>query len=430
MPRHRSEFHSYRDQDGNLHQLTNADLQDAVTIKDQLVKANGHCNFHRLRRLMIADGIDKHEVKVCPGFYNLIKKYNYRYVMNNDSYVNSPKRYKNGKMTVPESVRNEIGQYNYAKRESQDMARNFNRLRRHITDTQIFRDQIAEALRHAKFSFNVSHYEKSLKTGNNVLLASFSDLHVGALVNTPQNKYDLKIAQQRAREYAFKLRKLALVNDVSDVYIANIGDMVEHVYMRFTQGFDTELNMSEQIVEAINIMCGFISFLYNELSEKGIKLHYTGIGGNHDRLNGNKKNSLYKDNVMTIVNAAVYNVASNMFKKDFFEYIKPDDVYRTHLNINGTKVKIVHGDLDNLNKADTLGNMSLNDDRNYKLLLGGHLHRYSVIEAGMNKYIVTSGSFKGPDDYSSKLGRISSVSQAAVIINPELGLSIQNVELH
>lgn len=410
------DFHySYKDDSGTLHGVSTELLDIAVQLKVELQKANGRCNWRQLKRMLIEEGFDNDMVVVCEGFRLLVKNYQDRHY--------------SGNTTILHSLTDTVGKLNQQKRDVQNLSRQFNSMKRTLTDKSLLVEQVHDALVNSTFVLNSSVTPSPKKHTQKALLASFADLHLGAEVDLPTNKYNSKIAKARINDYQGKLIDLAISLDVSDLYIANIGDMVENVYMRFTQGFDTELNFGDQIKYAMQYVGDFVVGLYEALVPYGITIHYTGIAGNHDRINGNKKNNIYGDNVAVVINSFIEFLAEHQLNNDYFDYIEPDSIYRTHLNILGQPIKIVHGDIDNITKDSTFGKIVTYDNHNYRMVLGGHLHRYSVLEVGDKKYMVTSGSFKGSDKYSDSLSKGASLSQAVVLIKANGDLINMNIEL-
>ena len=70
-----------------------------------------------------------------------------------------------------------------------------------------------------------------------------------------------------------------------------------------------------------------------------------------------------------------------------------------------------------MNKKTTLAELGEQYDRHYDAVLGGHLHRFSMLEVGDNRFQATFGSIKGMDEYSKKISAKSSRSQGVVLVN-------------
>lgn len=109
------------------------------------------------------------------------------------------------------------------------------------------------------------------------------------------------------------------------------------------------------------------------------------------------------------------------------EFVESDS-YFTDINVQGWQFAFIHGDRNSLNKKSTLAELGEQYDRHYDAVLGGHLHRFSMLEVGDNRFQVTFGSVKGMDDYSKKLGAKSSRSQGVILANQE-GFEIRKVKL-
>lgn len=410
-------IYSYSDDSGTVHPVSDELLTAAVNIKTEFQKTNGKCNWKQLKQTLELDGYSVDEVVPCEGFRLCVKNYQQRHFREED-------------VVDSDTIARKIGKLNSEKRDLQNVSRQFNALRRRLADKTILVDRVTQAIKKTKFVMGLLPTDLPKFEQRSALLATFADLHLGAEVDMNENRYNLEIAKERIEDYRLKLVEMATNLHVSDLYIANIGDMVENVYMRFTQGFDTELGFGDQIKYAMEYIGDFLVSLYQDLSPIGIKIHYTGIAGNHDRISGNKKENIYGDNVAVVINSFVKYLSLHQLKSEYFDYIEPDTIYRTHLNILGQLIKVVHGDLDNITKDSTFGKIAVYDDQAYRLIIGGHLHRYSVLEVGNKKYMVTSGSFKGSDKFSDSLSKGSSLSQAVVWIKENGDLINMNVEIN
>lgn len=395
-------MHSYTDMNGEKHSITDEELGVAVDTKIQLQKStNGTCNWNKLCSMLREQGID---AKRCENFRVLVREYQ-RAIGKLKPVAKYAEMVSNNRL---KAIDNEIGELNLQKREIQNYKRDFGKLRRYVTDTQLHRKQLYDIAR-KNININVTHREHDdfkPQLHSHSLIVTLTDLHVGAVTNLPNSKYNSKLAYTYLLEYEKKIVDMIDRDKPRAVYIANLGDMIEGSYMRYNQSFDIDLSQSEQQSTAIEYITSFLSSIYEHTSNRGIKLYYTGIAGNHDRSKGNKKDVLQGDSFITVLNTIVKLMSERL---DDFEFLEPDTQIRTKLNVENHWIKLVHGDHDNLNKNDVLSNHSQLDKLHYDAILGGHKHSLMIKEN--NGLIIQSGSIVGNTNYSDDLAVSASRSQ-------------------
>ena len=209
-------------------------------------------------------------------------------------------------------------------------------------------------------------------------------------------------------EYLKKIERLVDVYGVKKVLLLNLGDTVEHTYMRnFSQTFEAEFDFSTQQAKAIELVSWFIKQLC--LKHPQTHFSYSAVAGNHDRMNGNKKDVVYGDSFQTILNLFLKNLPL-----DNFEVIEQESPVKGNVNFAGVNIAFEHGDKLNLNDKHILATVSQRDGKVYDALLVGHLHHYQAVEN--NGLFVMSGSLKGADTYSESLNLRADRSQACLLI--------------
>lgn len=401
-------MHSYTDNRGNEHTISDDELEIAVNTKLELQKAgNGTCNWAKLCTLLKQQGID---AKKCENFRVLVR----RYQKSIGKLATAPKYAEMISEKHLDALKNEIGEYNLQKRELENMKRDFGKLRRMVTDAELDRQKLFDT---AKENVNVEinqyeHKDLSNTLRENDLVVTLSDLHVGAVTNLPNSEYNSEIAYSYLLTYANKIKDMILIYKPKNVYITNLGDMIEGSFMRYNQAFDIDLNQSQQQSRAIEYIIDFIKQIYEYTSNEGVHLYYTGIAGNHDRSNGNKKDNLNGDSFITVLNTVIKLVSDKM--KDF-TFIEPDDENRSKIFVRNHWIKLVHGDFDNLNKASVLSDHSQLDDIHYDAILGGHKHSLMIKET--NGLVVQTGSIVGNTNYSKDLAVSATRSQVVVVVS-------------
>lgn len=257
---------------------------------------------------------------------------------------------------------------------------------------------------------------ESLKTYDNdtnlddkpALVVSLSDWHIGCKFKTSYNEFNYKIVTDLVAEYLSKIETLINNYGIENVLLLNLGDTVEQVYMRnFTQTFEAEFDFSTQQAKAIELVSSFIKKLCRDYPKT--KFYYSAVSGNHDRMNGNKKDVIYGDGFQTILNLFLKNLPL-----ENFEVIEQESPVKGSISFNGVNIAFEHGDRLNLNNKHIMAAVSQRDGRVYNALLVGHLHHYEARED--NGLFVMSGSLKGMDTYSESLNLRADRSQACLLI--------------
>ena len=96
---------------------------------------------------------------------------------------------------------------------------------------------------------------------------------------------------------------------------------------------------------------------------------------------------------------------------------EPDKVTEDHISVNGSNIKFVHGDLQNISKPETIAIASQFDNVRYDALVGGHFHSLSVHEE--SGLVIQSGSLIGPTSYSERLHYRASRSQVMLDVSSD-----------
>lgn len=400
-------MHSYTDVKGNMHEITDEELSIAVDTKLELQKAgNGTCNWSKLCKMLHDQGID---AKRCENFRVLVR-----------TYQKSQGKLRSAKKMADmlsenrlQAIDEEIGELNLQKRELQLMKNDFGKLRRYVTDVELDKRKIFDL---AKQNVHIEvtqheHVESNRPTSSESMIVTLSDLHVGAVTDLANSQYNSDIAYSYLLTYANKIVDLINEKRPKEVFITNLGDMIEGSFMRYNQSFDIDLTQSQQQSKAIEYITSFIGLIYEHTSNLGIDLYYTGIAGNHDRSNGNKKDNLNGDSFITVLNTVIKLMTD---KLEGFEFLEPDTETRTKIFVQDHWIKLVHGDFDNLNKPTILSELSQLDGIHYDALLGGHKHSLMIREN--NGIIAQTGSIVGNTNYSQDLAVSASRSQLIMYV--------------
>lgn len=400
---------SYTNKSGELVKVSEEHLDTAVRIKKELQNASPSrkCSWSLLVKMMEREGFldaDNNESYRC-----MIKAYQ-------KSVGELPEAPRYASMVADsklESIKELVGEVAYEKRENQHVLRELNKVKRDVIDFAITAEQIGNAIKGYDFNALQLQAKPINIIGKSKMVVSLSDLHIGAVVDNKVNTYNYDIAIERMQKYLDKIVAEVTANNISEVYVMNLGDTVEHSSMRFAQGYKVEFSYSEQIVRASDLIQKFLIGL-----AEYTKVTYAGIAGNHDRVDGDKNKGIDGDHAVKAINYTIKQFIENA-RIERITYEQAED-YKHSFNVGGKNILALHGDLDNQNDANLLAKHSKNDGIDYDLVLMGHTHTRFLKEVHDNKFISVSGSLKGADDFVlNKLRKVSSPSQSYHIIRED-----------
>lgn len=410
--------YSYTNRKGERVVVSRKHLEDAVAIKEQLQKVSPsrRTSWTQHKRLMKKQGWENSDTN--ENYRNLVKNYQKK-IGRLPKVKEYAEMVKDSQLKAIQEV---VGELNSKKLEIQDENRKLRKIVRETNKDLVFVNAIKEAISKATFVKAENPVVLPDIHGNeNNMIACLSDIHYGAYVDIPESYYDTATTSQLLDMYADKLIKVAEKERVGRIDIVNLGDIVEHAYMRNQNLYDSEETLSEQIVHVTELIIDFIQKLRDHVE----LITYRAIAGNHDRMQGDKNSNLNADHAVNISNQIIKMWIK--YSHSDVEFIDSED-YFTDMNVDGWQFAFVHGDRNNLMKKTTLAELGEQHDKHYDTVIGGHIHHQTLLEVGDNRYQASFGSVKGMDDYSLKLGAKASRSQGYILIT-EHGFGIITVQL-
>ena len=222
-----------------------------------------------------------------------------------------------------------------------------------------------------------------------------SDEHVGMVINSQFNTYNIEIAKQRLQKLKDETMTKVKKEDVKKLYIAHLGDGT-HGAIHTTARIESEENNIQQIIT----LCGMLESFIKDFLQEGIEVQFCSVAGNHTRSLPNKKDSLGTaenfERLLTVFLGKSFNQFENYTQVD-------DDEGLILLDVKGKKICLAHGDLDKGSGVATKLNNMLNTNIDY--LFTGHVHNFFIKEHG-NTIQYGVGSLCGLDSYAIS-GRFS-----------------------
>lgn len=408
---------SYTNKDGELITVSEEHLMTAMKIKKELQKLSPsrRCSWNSLVRMMELE-----------GFYDSENSENYRCLIKayQKSVGELPEAPTHADMVASsklQSIKEIVGEMRYEKHENQRYLREVNKGVKELINFSTVVEEIVSAIKSHDFSELQLEYKPIIKTTDKTMIVALSDMHIGAIVDTDINTYNYQVTIRRLEEYANRVLRECKEQEITDVYVMNLGDVVEHASMRFSQGYNAEFTYADQIVKASDAIIKFLQLL----AQEGLSLTYAGIAGNHDRVNDKDKN-IDGDHAVKPINKIIETFIKYSGMPITYEQAKD---YKHSVGVNGRSFKFVHGDLDSLRNEKLLAQHSSDDRVAYDAIVMGHYHHFREIEVGYDKRIIVFGSLKGADEYAEKIRKLSQASQGIIIVDEDGQMEVKRIPL-
>ena len=246
----------------------------------------------------------------------------------------------------------------------------------------------------------IEHVEKN-KAGREHLVILLSDWHLGYVIkDSKTGGYNYTILKNRLSEFLAVTKEEIYKREdtLKSITIYFVGDLVEHVNMRnVNQAFDTEFTLSEQISKGTRLLIDTIKSIASSFDGQ---VRFGMVGGNHDRLQGNKNEKIYNDNVAYIVLSTLLMLKENGLLNGIDIINNLEDVYTIEDNVGYTNIIVNHGD--NL-KGNVNHIPKFIKDHVFDILITGHVHHFKTKQEDYHRQHITVGSTIGYNNYSKEL---------------------------
>lgn len=321
-----------------------------------------------------------------------------------------------------------IGEQVLLKKQLQNEKTQINRLAKGFVKSISIAEELAEIQSQNGFVVNIPDYchMQMNESSKYEMILHITDWHIGYIIeNCKGNYFNWEIANERVNQLISECTKYIKLYDVKKIYVINTGDVIEQNYMRKNQSQFCEFNQSVQINKAINLIYRLLVALC-----KYCNVEYDSVYGNHDRMNGDLTANLDGDNAETIIREQLINYKELSENQRLFIIDRKHTDKEIIKEINGIKLKAIHGDKTSKDDKTQLKNDISMDNEFYQLLLKGHEHNHRVISENRGRYIVSSGCLSGFNDYSTNFGCATVASQTIIIIKPNEIEMIKDVKLN
>lgn len=238
-----------------------------------------------------------------------------------------------------------------------------------------------------------------------------SDMHIGALVDLPNNQYSWDIAQKRLMEHTRYAMSTAKAMGLSTIYEVNIGDLVEQSYLHYSSSMNCEFPLATQVANATGLVVKQL-----QLMQSGFHVIFSIIAGNHDRYSGDKSKEMFNDSVAFTVLSTIKLMQESGQLKNVEVLDNSQNIYRSEFDVLGHHVLLTHGEALNRKKTDNVSR--LGHEVQPDLVIAGHYHTFSTWQEEGHATVVIAASLKGTDQYATRneLGN-AEAGQSAVILS-------------
>ena len=404
---------SYTNRKGEQVEVSDEFIERAIEIKIELQKQSpsGKCSYARLKKMMHSEGFT--EADSNESMRQMIK----REQKKRDLLPEAPKYAEMISDKKLDSVRSALGEMYIAKRSTQNANRELNKVKREMADRILLFEDLKEHISDIDFSQLKGEELPKLPDTDNKMLVSASDWHIGLLTN----EYNYEVTLEKVKRYAQEVIHYTNVFGINTVYVTGIGDLLEGAYLRSTQAFEIEFTFSEQVSKATEALFKLINLLATELNV----VYIGSLAGNHSRMF--TKNFTLENN-----SDSAENIIDEQIKSFISMLDNPRIIVEDHkqsnteiaIDINGRKVKAVHGDLLPKN-GDKINKLISSDNIEYDVLIFGHYHNTNIAERNHDKLEIGTGSLYGTDGFSKMLGHETIASQTVIVFEGNRVLPIR-----
>jgi UDP-2,3-diacylglucosamine pyrophosphatase LpxH len=309
------------------------------------------------------------------------------------------------------------GDYNIRKRNMELERLELAKMMRVATPNVLLTEQFREYIEGIELKIQPYHVEKRKDIGNSVIKMFLSDIHIGSEIEEEYNTYNWEVLQKRTSKFIEKTEEYARLFNADTISLTIMGDIIEGFDMRNPQKWDCEFHSAEQIEKAIEYVLGVV----DQLLADGFNVDLSGVYGNHDRLVGNKHDSIEEDNAVYVVMKTVklhYDLLAKKGKIEKFRFIQSDMSFKYHIDeYFGVRGRYQHGDDDQIEDKTKISKYNDRDNDSYDYIVSGHIHHGRAVNRNRNTWDFYCGTIQGANEYgNNKIKSISDASQDIIII--------------
>lgn len=245
-------------------------------------------------------------------------------------------------------------------------------------------------------------------------LLLLSDWHYGMVTDNIWNKYNPEICRERVQALVEYVKCYILEQELTTLHIALLGDAAHgaiHVGCRVQSNEDT----CDQLMHVSEILAETIAELSTCVNHVKVYSCY----GNHMRTIQKKDESIHSDNMEKIIPWWLKERLKGNAKVEIIE--SPYKEF-TRIDVLGSKICCVHGDLDNFKNlgvtVNTIFNKLYGESIDYTI--SGDKHHLEEFESfGIESILIRS--LCGTDEYANNKRLYSNAGQTFIVFNDDYG---------
>lgn len=335
----------------------------------------------------------------------------------------------NAPRTEIQRLRETLDEQFVLKKQIQQERTHLNRIKTDFVRSIAVADEIKDYLQSVDFNIEVPEYchtPISISNTKHTMIVCISDWHIGyKIIDCKGNSYNWEIANERINKFIGECYKYIDLYGIETVYVYNLGDTIESTYMRKNQSQYCEFSQGEQIAKATQLIYRFLVALC-----KKCYVQYDGIPGNHDRFVGDKSENLDGDNANAIITPMLSDFVEISGNKRIHIIDRSPFDKEINTEISGVSCKFVHGDKNIKNDKQKISGQISMDNQFYDLYFEGHWHNFRCISENRGRYLITSGSLQGFNDYSTGFNCATDASQTLAVLGLNKIEMIKDVQLN
>lgn len=261
------------------------------------------------------------------------------------------------------------------------------------------KETLSDDLQPGSKLIEIKHDDVPTSNEGKSMVVLLSDFHIGAVTSDYTNGgYNFEVLKRRIKQYINTVIKDIKEQKVSDVTVYFVGDLVEHISMRdVNQAFETEFTLAEQISKGTRLIIDILNNLRRYVPGE---LNFGIVGGNHDRMQGNKNQKVYNDNVAYLVLDTLLLLKDRSIIEGINIMDNRKDVYTIKDEVKRKNIVVNHGE-----GLKGKGNHipKFITDSHIDILITGHVHHHSVTQEDFNRLHIVVSSPMGYNNYAKEL---------------------------
>lgn len=276
------------------------------------------------------------------------------------------------------------------------------------------KESMADAVRKAIEEYRSPKFDYTpalVPDSDNDLIIHLTDIHCGMTIDTPFNKYNVDVLNERLKKFLDEIQEIRNLYMAQNAYLILGGDLIHgliHVNSRIEAKEDV-------IVQIMNVTDAVSNFIF-ELSKmfSFVEVHTT--AGNHSRSAANKDTVPHGENFDLLVPYAckkdLKNIKNVSFVSNYLDYdiamfeVRGHTVYATHGDKDSAKTVVY-----NMTKFARKTGLPLPD-----LCYLGHRHTNGLTTVDDVK-VIESGCVDGMDSFSIDIRAIGSPEQTVTVVS-------------